>query len=138
MNTVLLALVIACASVLSPKANSAELIKNPLDAKLQRYVEKYNSSLPTMVAPTLRQDRVSVFNGVMTYQYTEITKTGAELARMNLETTQRPYIFPAICNAPDTGRMLKDGISFRYLYVGKDGKLAAQLIFLPADCAQAR
>ena len=136
VTCVLLLLAITSTSALSLKAYSAGLVKNPLDAKLQPYVDRYNSKLPTMVAPTVRQDRISVFNGVLTYQYTEITKTGSELARMNLEVTQRPSIFPAICKAPDTGRMLKDGVSFRYLYVGKDGKLAAQLVFIPADCAR--
>lgn len=122
--------------LLSTGSFAADLVKNPLDVKLQKYADRYNATLPTMVAPTLRQDRLSVFNGVMTYQYTEVTKTGTELARMNLESTQRPYIFPAICKSSDTGRMMRDGVSFRYLYVGKDGKLGAQLVFIPSDCAQ--
>jgi hypothetical protein len=34
--------------------------------------------------------------------------------------------------------MLREGYSFRYLYYGKDGKLAGQLIITPSDCANAR
>jgi hypothetical protein len=91
-----------------------------------------------MVAPTLRQEKSTIFNGVMTNIYTEVTKTAYELAPMNLSVTQRPFIFPSICQTNDTGRMLREGYSFRYLYYGKDGKLAGQLIITPADCASAR
>lgn len=122
-------------------ANSATvhaLVANPLDQKLQPYLDRLNTRRPTMVAPTLRQEKSTVFNGVMTNIYTEVTKTAYELARMNLSTTQRPFIFPAICKTNDTGRMLREGYSFRYLYYGKDGNLAGQLIITPADCAGAR
>lgn len=114
------------------------LVTNPLDLKAKPFIDRYNKGLPTMVAATLRQERSSVFNAAMTFAYTEVTKTAAQLAPMNLAVTQRPFIFPAICQAPDTGRMLREGYSFRYLYYGKDGKLAAQLVFLPADCAAIR
>lgn len=119
-------------------AVSQTLKTNPLDARLKPYVDRMNERLPTMVAPTLRQERVSVFNGVLTYTYTELSRSRSELNAMDLSSTQRPYIFPAICKAPDTGRMLRDGVSFRYLYYGKDGHLAGQLIFMPVDCANAR
>lgn len=114
------------------------LIASPLDQKLQPYLARLNQRLPAMVAPTLRQEKSTVFNGVMTSIYTEVTRTAAELAQMNLSVTQRPFIFPAICQTNDTGRMLREGYSFRYLYYGKDGKLAGQLIITPADCAGAR
>ena len=91
-----------------------------------------------MVAPTLRQEKSSVFNGSITLAYTVINKTSSQVAAMNLEVTQRPYIFPSICSAPDTGRMLREGYTFRYLYMGNDGKLAAQILVLPADCAGSR
>ena len=110
------------------------LYVNPLDAKMKRGLDAQNAKLPTMVAPTLRQEKMSVMNGVLTNTYTVINKTAAELVKMNLSVTQRPYIFPDICKAPDTGRMLKDGVSFKYLYLGNDGKLAAQIIIMPVDC----
>jgi hypothetical protein len=136
VNTFLLPVFIASISLFSAASKSTEIFTNPLDAKYQRAIDRYNSKLPTMVAPSLRQERASLFNGVITYRYTSITKTSAELARMNLEDKQRPYIFPAICKAPDTGRMLREGASFRYLYFGKDGNMGAQLIFIPSDCSQ--
>ena len=128
----------ACLVAASSKSPSAELVTNPLDKKLSAYVDRYNEKLPTMVAPTLRQERISVFNGVMTYSYTDVSRTGKQLTTLNLEVAQRPYIFPAICKAPDTGRMLRDGVSFRYLYYGNDRQLAAQLVFVAADCAGVR
>lgn len=123
------------AIVAAPVLTQAQgLYVNPLDAKMKRSVDTQNAKLPTMVAPTLRQEKVSVMNGVLTNTYTVINKTAAELTPMNLAVTQRPYIFPDICKAPDTGRILKEGVSFKYLYLGNDGKLAAQIIIMPADC----
>ena len=101
-------------------------------------MERYNRNKPVMVAPTLRQEKSTYFNGVLTNVYTEVTRTAAELAPMNLSETQRPFIFPEICKTSDTGRMLREGSSFRYLYYGNDGKLAGQLIITPADCASVR
>jgi hypothetical protein len=128
----------ACLVATSSKSPSTELVANPLDKKLSTYVDRYNEKLPAMVAPTLRQERISALNGVMTYSYTDVSRTGKQLTTLNLKITQRPYIFPAICKAPDTGRMLRDGVSFRYLYYGKDRQLAAQLVFMAADCAGVR
>lgn len=114
------------------------LVVNPLDQKLKPYLDRLNKGRPTMVAPTLRQEKSTVFNGVMTNIYTEVTRTAHELASMNLSVTQRPFIFPAICQTNDTGRMLREGYSFQYLYYGRDGKLAGQLIIMPIDCASVR
>lgn len=113
-------------------------VTNPLDQRLLPYLERYNKKLPTMVAPTLRQEKSTVFNGVMTITYTEVTRTAQELAPMNLSVTQRPFIYPSICRTNDTGRMLREGYSFRYLYYGKDGQLAGQLMIMPVDCERTR
>ena len=129
---------IRCITLLStvgPSIVAAQpLVTNPLDLKARPYIENYNKGSPTMVAPTLRQERSTVFNGAVTLAYTAVTKNAAELAAMNLAAVQRSFIYPAICEAPDTGRMLREGYSFRYLYYGKDGKLGAQLVFLRSDC----
>jgi hypothetical protein len=122
------------ATVAAQAGVTDSLYINPLDAKLKRSVDAQNAKLPTMVAPTLRQEKVSAMNGVLTNTYTVIDKTGAELGPMRLEETQRPYIFPSICKAPDTGRMIREGVSFRYVYLGKDGKLGGQVLIIPADC----
>lgn len=119
-------------------AVAQQLVTNPLDMKAKPFIESYNKGLPTMVAPTLRQERSTVLNGTVTMAYTAVTKNAAELVAMNLAARQRPHIYPAICEAPDTGRMLREGYSFRYLYYGNDGKLGAQLVFLQSDCLASR
>lgn len=118
-------------------AAQSKIASNSVNSNLLSYIERYNKRLPSMVAPTLRQELTSAAKNEITFSYTEITKTALELAPLNLAITQRPYIFPSICQASDTGRMLSEGISFKYLYYGKDGKLAAQLIFQPNDCRSA-
>ena len=130
---------IAMAINLVPATSIAEvLVTNPWDKKLQPYVDESNSRLPAIVAPSVRQERDSVFNGVLTHSYTILAKTAAELIKSNLAATQRPLIFPSICNDPYTGRMLREGVTFRYMYFGKDGKPAAQLVFFPSDCSSVR
>jgi len=138
LSALLCAGVVALAAIRPVPLVAQPLATNPLDARARPFIDRNNKELPMMVAPTLRQERTSVFNGVVTYVYTEVTKTAAELAPMNLAVTQRPYIFPAICGRSGASRMIRDGYSFRYLYFGKDGKLAAQLVIHPADCASIR
>jgi len=121
--------------ILQPMGTLAgDVVTNSLDKKLQPYANNYNTKLPAMVAPGIRQDPVTVYNGVIAFNYVFISKTAGELASLNLETSQRSQLFPAICNASDTGRMLREGISFRYVYFGRDGKVAAQIIVMPSDC----
>jgi len=133
-DRIALAVFLLAPIVLPAMVHADTLYVNPLDARMKHSVDEQNARLPAMVAPTLRQEKVSAMNGVLTNTYTVINKTAAELAPMNLSVTNRPYIFPDICKAPDTGRMLRDGVSFKYLYLGNDGKLAAQIIIMPSDC----
>jgi len=119
---------------IAPPLLAAPLYVNPLDAKLQKYIDVGNRKLPTMVTSAMRQEKVTVANGVLTYSYTVVTRTAAQLASSNISATQRAAILPATCAAPDTSRMLKDGISFRYVYYGSDGAVAGQVAIIPSDC----
>ena len=73
------------------------------ESDLQQAADRSNVRLPRMVAPNLRQERVAVNGRELTYSYTHLTQTAAQLQSMQLSTTQRPYIFPEICTG-DTGQ----------------------------------
>jgi hypothetical protein len=120
--------------LLPGKAFSQQYV-NPLDAKLARYVVKMNTKLPAMVTSVMRQEKTTVFNGVLTYPYTITNKTGVQLAPMNISAIQRTAILPPMCADPDTRRMLSRGVSFKFLYYGNDGVMAGQVVVLPGDCS---
>jgi hypothetical protein len=87
-----------------------------------------------MVAKQLRQERVEVSGSSLVYRYTHIGLSAAQLREMRLEVTQRPYIFPRICQEAATGRLLREGVSFLYIYLGNDGGVGGQLQISPSDC----
>jgi hypothetical protein len=131
--------VLSALTVFDSSSSIAGDIKvNPLDKLLKPYADRQNTKLPTIVAENVRQERTTVFNGVISISYTILVKTAAELAPMNLGITQRKITLPLLCQASDTGRMLREGISFRYAYFGKDGRLASEFVVIPADCASIR
>lgn len=101
---------------------------------LNEVVERENRSLPAMVAKQLRQERVEVNGLLLTYRYTHLGLSAAQLREMHLEVTQRPHILPRICQEADTGRMLREGVSFRYIYLGNDREVGGQLQISSADC----
>lgn len=102
--------------------------------RLESAIERKNRDLPTMVAKQLRQEKIEVNGSLVVHRYTHIGLSAAQLREMRLEATQRPYIFPRICQEAETGRLLREGVSFRYIYLGNDGGLGGQLQISPSDC----
>lgn len=102
--------------------------------RLNDVVERKNRSLPAMVANQLRQEKVEVIGSSVVYRFTHLGLNAAQLREMRLEVTQRPYIFPRICQEADTGRMLREGVSFQYVYLGNDGGVGGQIQISPSDC----
>jgi hypothetical protein len=104
------------------------------NADLQRVADHSNRTMPRMVAPSLRQDRVEVTGMTLTYLYTHVALSASQLQAMRLSVTQRPHILPGLCAASDTGRMLREGTTFRYVYRGKDGGIGGELSISIRDC----
>jgi hypothetical protein len=122
-------LALAAGIVLFPATSSA---LSPAD--LQRAADKSNGGLPRMVAANLRQEKITVSGMNLIYLYTHTTKTSGQLQPLNLSVSQRPYLFPEICTDSFTGRMLREGTTFQYVYRGTDGGVAGEVIINPADC----
>jgi len=102
--------------------------------QLNDVVERQNRGLPVMVAKELRQEKVQVVGSTIVYRYTHLRLDAAQLRNMRLETTQRPYIYPRICQEADTGRILREGVSIRYVYLGSDGGVGGGFQISPSDC----
>jgi hypothetical protein len=87
-----------------------------------------------MVAKELRQEKVQAIGSTIVYRYTHLRLNSAQLRDMRLEATQRPYVYPRICQEADTGKMLREGVSFRYVYIGSDGGVGGDFQISPSDC----
>lgn len=101
---------------------------------LNRVADRGNQGLPRMVAKDLRQERIEVDGLTVVYLYTHLALDSTQLRGMRLETTQRPFILPQLCTASDTGRMLREGVKFRYVYRGRDGAIGGDMVLAQSDC----
>ena len=101
---------------------------------LRSAVARLNQGLPRMVAKDLRQEVAYVQGMTLIFNYTHLSLTSSDLRRMNLAQTQLPYILPGLCSAADTGRMLREGIQFRYVYTARDGGVGADFVLAKSDC----
>jgi hypothetical protein len=101
---------------------------------LAAQAERMNHRLPKLVAPGMRMDRVEAIGLTLTYLYTLENLTARQLRAMRLEVTQRPDILPNLCTDRATGRMLREGVRFRYVYRGRDGAVGGDLTLTKADC----
>ena len=118
------------ASLLATSVAHAQITGN----QLKVVADRYNQSLPRMVAPTLRQEKLQVDGMVFTYVYTDTNRTGKQMNAANLVANVTNDVFPEICRAPDTGRMLREGVTYRYVYFGNDRVVGAELIVRIGDC----
>lgn len=107
-------------------------------AELNRVAARSNQGLPRMVAKELRQELVEVAKMTLVYNYTHLTLDSGQLRGMRLEVTQRPFVLPSLCSDPDSGRMLREGVRFRYVYHGRDGRVGGELLLAQSDCSERR
>ena len=107
-------------------------------AELDRVAARSNQSLPRMVAKDLRQDPIEVFGMTLVYNYKHLTLDSGQLRGMRLEETQRPYVLPSLCADPDSGRMLREGVRFRYVYRGRDSRVGGEFLLSQLNCSDRR
>lgn len=126
------AILLACVGIFAAAAVGAQ--SRSLADSLGQAAERSNRHLPRMVAKDLRQERIEVSGATLVYGYTHLTLDAQGLSAMNLGASQRPYIVPGLCSAPDTAQMLKEGARFRYVYRDKNGRVGGELTLTKSDC----
>ena len=102
---------------------------------IEREVAGMNDSLPAMVSPVLREEKVR-FNGAeLAYTFTRVgtPPTGANAA--DLAGAARSYLLNRLCDDPDTRQMMRDGIVFSFGYADAAGVEANRLLINESDCA---
>ena len=121
----------ACAAIAALLTSTAALAVDQDAIKAE--VAGMNDSLPAMVAPALREEKVR-FNGAE-LAYT-ITRVGQPAANSDqLASTARAYLLSRLCTDPDTRQMMRDGIVFSFGYVNETGADTDRLLLNESDCA---
>ena len=103
-----------------------------IDERLSTIVDRSNADFPKMVGPNIRQEKARYGDRTLTYSYTHLTLTATETAKLDLN--RRSHLVPVSCQDPFTRRLLREGISLRYLYFGRDGKVAGDVLVQKRDC----
>lgn len=103
-------------------------------AELSRVASRYNVDLPREVAADVRQERVQAVGMTLTFAYTFLSHSASQVRRSNFAENRRAALVPGLCGAPDTGRMLREGTTFRYVYYGSDGQVGAKLDVSASAC----
>ena len=107
-------------------------------AELNHVAARGNQGLPRMVGKDLRQEPIEVSGMTLVYNYRHLKLDSGQLRGMRLKVTQRPHVLPSLCGDPDSGRMLREGVRFRYVYRGRDGRVGGELVLAQADCSDRR
>ena len=103
-------------------------------ASIQNEVAGMNESLPAMVSPVLREEKVR-FNGAeLAYTFTRVgPQDGASSEQ--IAASARTYLLTRLCDDPDTRQMMHDGLVFSFGYVNDAGVDANRLLINESDCA---
>lgn len=128
----LMALLITVGGVVSVHA------KGPTTADLEKLIGRQNESLPRVIAPDVRQEKVSVSGLTLINRYTMLSATRNQLMKSNFENVQRRDTTSSVCKDPFTSRILRDGVSFRYMHYDKDNFLGSDFTVSLRDCATVR
>ena len=82
-------------------------------AAVRKEVDEMNESLPAMVSPVLREEKIRFTGKALTYTFTRVGDRSAK----DLNVTARAYLLRQLCGDPDTRQMLRDGLTFDFRYV---------------------
>jgi hypothetical protein len=124
---------IACAGVIAAFASTSALAVD--QASIEREVAGMNESLPAMVSPVLREEKVR-FNGAeLAYTFTRVGPATGAVSSEQVAAGARSYLLTRLCDDPDTRQMMHDGVVFSFGYVNEAGVDANRLLINESDCA---
>jgi hypothetical protein len=99
-------------------------------------VSKYmNKSMPELIDPKTRLDRVSAEPGLhFSYHYTLLTSNMGDIDKVTFLNTLREDLKSKVCNSAQVRNFLNHGVTVAYLYRSTDGVPIAGTDFLPNAC----
>ena len=89
--------------------------------QLRQVAERYDQQLPRMVARNVQEERLAVEALTLVYTYWHLALPEHSFRSRNLAATQRADTLPKLCADRHTGRMLREGVTFRYRYLSVEG-----------------
>ncbi|MFO8025980.1 hypothetical protein [Thiohalophilus sp.] len=102
------------------------------DDELRQVSEVLNQQAPMMVDQETRLDGAEADNQVLTYNYTLVNYTAADMDRNKFTRALRPTLLKSGCKALEP--LLSEGVDVQYVYRGKDKGEIATLGLTGADC----
>jgi len=130
-NLFLIAYLMINVDIETPPKPKPEIIN---DERLFEIVERINSKLPMMLDKDLRYDSSDYYNSAWSNLYTLVNYSADEIIKEEFKATQHKSLIKRNCTIKTTELFLKNGISLRFIYRGKNGKHIVDIILKPEDC----
>ena len=106
----------------------------PFAESLKVSAAAMNKSLPVMVDDELRHDKVVIEDMTMTFKFTLVNFTEAEMSGSKLKSLMEKDIKQGLCSDEDSRMMLKRGMQVIYDYSDKSGKHITDFNYSAKDC----
>ncbi len=100
---------------------------------VQKEVDEMNQSLPAMVSPVLREEKIRFTGKSLLYTFTRVGDRSAK----NLNVTARAYLLRQLCSDADTRQMMRDGLTFTFTYVDEAQTPTTGAVVTDQDCSTA-
>jgi len=122
-------------SIFTPEKPSGENEENVIEMILPLLTEQLNENAPYMIDPTLRFDEaVSDHEALnITYLNTFINLTSDDTDFVFVDE-HLPDAIDYLCNEEDIRKLMSFGVSYTYVYRGRDGEIVRKFIFSEHNC----
>jgi hypothetical protein len=108
-----------------------------LDDAVARLARQLNKTTPKEITNDVRLDSVSSRKSELTYHYTFLSRSAAEVPSDVFNTRLAPTVKHRLCQDEQSLRLLKSGARIGYQYRGRDGNEIGKLSFAQRDCNEA-
>jgi len=105
-----------------------------LEAILLKTSTQLNRQLPMMVDEETRLDLTIATGMTLTYKFTMINHMADEYDKYEFYNQMKNFLVKNQCSQENTKIMLRAGVSYNYLYFGKNGNILTTIKVTRADC----
>ena len=105
-----------------------------INALLIKTSKGLNAQLPMMVDEETRLDVTMVLGKQLNYKYTFVNLKAEDIDNSLLQSNMEPLLKNNLCSNDSMKLLLKNGVSYNYLYSGKNGNLIGTITIDAAKC----
>ncbi len=106
----------------------------PISKQLIELSEMMNQSAPQTLDSETQLDSTMALGNTFFYRYTLINYSLEELDIPQFKNSMEPQLFNRYCNSEDSKVFVKNDVSVRHSYHGKNGKQIYEVEFKAKDC----